>query len=358
MNTGGEAAEQIVRMSLEGLEVAAKISGAGAKNIAALLYAILKEETKTRGKARLSPLLRSGKELKVFTIKREDLKKFTKEAKKYGVLYRVLVDRQNKNPDAEVDIIARAEDAPKINRIVERFRLASVDAASIAPVTEKGGQEGSGQPEADVEMQKSAEKEELLDALMGKSEEAEESRPNPSEAEKELSPPSEPGSRPSGKSEEVDFGADTNKKEQSLVKEKKPPIKKAKPLGKEEKRSVTVREKKPSGKRKKSLTKEGKPSCSKRKHPMKEEKPSVREAIQNIQKNRQRQRADIPSVPSRRAASDQTMKSPSKRAASGQGKRSPGRQAVPNQTKRDQIKRTGRRQSPKGRKPGRTRGAR
>ena len=37
MNTGGEAAEQIVRMSLEGFEVAARITGAGAKNIAILL---------------------------------------------------------------------------------------------------------------------------------------------------------------------------------------------------------------------------------------------------------------------------------------------------------------------------------
>ena len=48
MNTGGEAAEQIVRMSLEGFEVAAKITGAGAKNIAILLYSILKEEKKTK----------------------------------------------------------------------------------------------------------------------------------------------------------------------------------------------------------------------------------------------------------------------------------------------------------------------
>ena len=38
MNTGGDAAEQIVRMSLEGFEVAAKLTGAGAKNIAVLLY--------------------------------------------------------------------------------------------------------------------------------------------------------------------------------------------------------------------------------------------------------------------------------------------------------------------------------
>lgn len=85
MNTGGEAAEQIVRMSLEGFEVAAKITGAGAKNIAILLYSILKEEKKTKGKARLTSMLRSGKELKVFTVKNGDLKKFTQEAKKYGV---------------------------------------------------------------------------------------------------------------------------------------------------------------------------------------------------------------------------------------------------------------------------------
>ena len=41
MNTSGEAAEQIVRMSLEGFEVAAKITGAGAKNIAVLLLSLI-----------------------------------------------------------------------------------------------------------------------------------------------------------------------------------------------------------------------------------------------------------------------------------------------------------------------------
>mgnify|MGYP003169449128 CR=1 FL=1 len=137
MNTGGEAAEQIVRMSLEGFEVAAKITGAGAKNIAILLYSILKEEKKTKGKARLTSMLRSGKELKVFTVKNGDLKKFTQEAKRYGVLYCVLADRKNKDPNAEVDVIARAEDASKISRIVERFNLASVDTASIVTEVEK-----------------------------------------------------------------------------------------------------------------------------------------------------------------------------------------------------------------------------
>ena len=48
MNTSGEAADQVVRMSMEVGEAALKISGAGAKQLAVLLYAILKEQKKTR----------------------------------------------------------------------------------------------------------------------------------------------------------------------------------------------------------------------------------------------------------------------------------------------------------------------
>lgn len=193
MNTSGEAAEQIVRMSLEGFEVAARITGAGAKNIAILLYSILKEEKKTKGKARLTNMLRSGKELKVFTVKNGDLKKFTQEAKKYGVLYCVLADRKNKDPNAEVDVIARAEDASKISRIAERFKLASESTASIVTEKEKAKDTKDGQPEPDIGVQEKAEKDKLLDALMGAPVQKEEHAPeNPSVAKTEKSPQSEP----------------------------------------------------------------------------------------------------------------------------------------------------------------------
>ena len=131
MNPGGDAAEQVVRLSLEGMEVAARITGNGAKNIGLLLYATLKQEQKTKGKARLTSMLKSGKELKVFTIRQEDLKKFSQEAKRYGVLYCVLKDRDNPDPNAAVDVIARAEDASKISRITERFELATVDQGTV-----------------------------------------------------------------------------------------------------------------------------------------------------------------------------------------------------------------------------------
>lgn len=131
MNYGGDAAEQVVRMSLEGVEVAARITGTGAKNIAILLAAVLKEEQKTKGKARLTNMLKSGKELKVYTIQNQDLKKFSEEAKRYGVLYCVLKDKNGKSDTAVVDVIARAEDASKIQRITERFQLATVDTATV-----------------------------------------------------------------------------------------------------------------------------------------------------------------------------------------------------------------------------------
>ena len=224
MNTGGEAAEQIVRMSLEGFEVAAKITGAGAKNIAILLYSILKEEKKTKGKARLTSMLRSGKELKVFTVKNADLRKFTQEAKKYGVLYCVLADRKNKDPNAEVDVIARAEDASKISRIVERFDLASVDTASIVTETEKSRDTKDGQPEPEIGVQEKAEKDKLLDALMGKPMQKEENAPNPSVAKTEKSPLSEPTSEQPRKSAE---GATMTKDEKPSVREELRKIKKS-----------------------------------------------------------------------------------------------------------------------------------
>ena len=74
MNNGGDAAEQIVRLSLEGFEVAAKLSGSAAKNIALLLVSVLKQEQKTKGKARLTNMIKSGKELKVFSIPNKDLR--------------------------------------------------------------------------------------------------------------------------------------------------------------------------------------------------------------------------------------------------------------------------------------------
>lgn len=133
MDNGGQTADQVVRMTLQGIEVAAKVSmkvgEETSKTLAATLYAILTDKKKVKGKTRLNSLLRSGKELKVYALRNEDLKTFCKEAKRYGVLYCAL--KEKGSSDGICDIMVRAEDASKISRIVDKFELATVDSKQI-----------------------------------------------------------------------------------------------------------------------------------------------------------------------------------------------------------------------------------
>ena len=110
MNTSGEAADQVVRMSLEVGEAALKISGTGAKHLAVMLYAVLKEKKKTKGRARLETLVKSGRPLTVFSVKESDLKQFVQEAKRYGVLY-CAVRNPKGSSDGLVDVIVKEEEA-------------------------------------------------------------------------------------------------------------------------------------------------------------------------------------------------------------------------------------------------------
>ena len=180
MSYSGDAAEQVVRLSLETGEVAVKLAGEGAKQLAILLYAILREQKKTKGKTRLTNMLRSGKELKVFAVKDSDLQLFCREAKKYGVLYCVLKDRDA--TDGLTDIMVRAEDASKINRIFERFNLATVDMAEVRREIEQSRQEQQNDaPEAPAaaELMTEQEVDDLLDAMLSPAPEQEGELPVP-----------------------------------------------------------------------------------------------------------------------------------------------------------------------------------
>ena len=132
MNQGGDAAEQIVRMTLNGTEVALKLTGKGVKYLAILLGRAIKKAfsgKKVKGKARLKSLIKNEKNLKIFGINDKDLKLFCKEAKRYGVLFSVIKDKKAK--DGMTDLLIRGEDAAKVNRIFERFKLTAVERADV-----------------------------------------------------------------------------------------------------------------------------------------------------------------------------------------------------------------------------------
>lgn len=183
-----DAAESIVRMSLNGLEVAAKISGSGAKNVVALIYTILKDKKMSKGKTNLANMLKTGKELKIFTVNKKDLKKFADEAKRYGILFSALVDKKSKGNDGVVDIMVKAEDAARINRIVTRYHLGSIDETTIRTEIAKDSKEV---PSKGIEVLSVEDK--LIDEILSKPVQKEENEvSNPDVAKMEKSPPSEP----------------------------------------------------------------------------------------------------------------------------------------------------------------------
>ena len=128
MNYGGDAADQIVRYSMEGMEHTLRISGSIAKNLAVLIVAVLKEQKKTRGKTSLLRMLKEQRAMKFFTIPHDRLREFAGEAKSRGLLYVVIRDK--KNPQFS-EIMVFADDAAKVNRVLDKTGNRACDRCRI-----------------------------------------------------------------------------------------------------------------------------------------------------------------------------------------------------------------------------------
>ena len=197
MSYSGDAAEQIVRMSLAGVDVAARITGTAAKEIALMLIAALRSQNSTlkpKGRARLISMLKSGKALEIFSVKESDLKKFQQGAKQYGIVYCVLRNTKN-SPDGLCDIMVKADDAPKISRLVERFKFATVDRAAleselVAEIAERATMAEQG---TEPDTPDAGDTERLLDELLG----GDEGRAEPQQADTSQTAPSLTGREPS-----------------------------------------------------------------------------------------------------------------------------------------------------------------
>ena len=172
MNTA-DPAQEVVSIYIEVLKEGFKITGVASKHTAVMLYTMMKDKKQTKGKTRLTNMLKTGKSLKIFTIKAEDLKKFSQEAKKYGVLYCALADKKNSKIDGLVDILVREEDASKVNRIAERFNFA--DVATIEKELELQKEKERKEPKQEKTKEKM-----IADALIEKPKQVENEIPIPS----------------------------------------------------------------------------------------------------------------------------------------------------------------------------------
>lgn len=203
MNTSGDAAESIVRLSMEGIETALRITGSGAKGLAMVIIALLQsnDSVRNKGRTRLKTMLKSGKPTAVFAVKNDDLEAFMASAKKYGILYAVVRDPGGMGQDV-TDVIVKSEDAGRVNRLVEKFDLNVKDIGAMvlerereallaAQSKEKGSNETLNPDEEAAYQKEEANAQALVDDLFGEATEHLEKESSPEAVVEDLFSPAE-----------------------------------------------------------------------------------------------------------------------------------------------------------------------
>ncbi len=146
MNSSGEVADLMVKEGIQITESSVKLMALGAKNLAAIIIALINED-KLQGKTSLKNLLKAEKPLCIMQIKEDNLKSFKSEAKKYGVLFTAVSDKTDDT--GLCDIIAKQEDVTKLNYIMEKLGYAT-------PVTENTPDKENAQVAQDTSQSKNS----------------------------------------------------------------------------------------------------------------------------------------------------------------------------------------------------------
>ena len=118
-DVSGEAADLVVKEAMEVTEGAIKLAGVGIKNIAAFLIAISNQNNKVVGKTTAKRLARDPAPAEVIHLKKEDIGRFKKLAKEYGVLYFIV--HKKGSTDGMTNVVSNANYASQLNAIMEEL---------------------------------------------------------------------------------------------------------------------------------------------------------------------------------------------------------------------------------------------
>lgn len=119
MDVSAEAADVVVRESLQATEAAAKLTLEGMKNVAALLLAIAKQDMKVVGETTAKRLAKDSAPAVVIPIKAEDRAKFQKLAKEFGVLY--FIAQKKGNDSGILNVVSNQNYAAQLNAVMEQL---------------------------------------------------------------------------------------------------------------------------------------------------------------------------------------------------------------------------------------------
>ena len=120
MDVSAEAADLVVKESIQAAESAVKLAGAGLKNVAALLLAISKQDYKVVGETNAKRLAQDPTPAVVVPLKRRDIDKFRGLAKEYGVLY--FMAQKKGNDSGYINVVSNQNYAPQLNAVMEAMQ--------------------------------------------------------------------------------------------------------------------------------------------------------------------------------------------------------------------------------------------
>ena len=120
MDVSAEAADLVVKEGIQATESAVKLAGAGLKNVAALLLALQRQDNKVVGKTSAKRLARDPAPAVVIPLKREDMGKFKKLAKEYGILY--FLAQKKGGSTGYVNIVSNQNYAAQLNAVMEAMQ--------------------------------------------------------------------------------------------------------------------------------------------------------------------------------------------------------------------------------------------
>ena len=135
MEVSGEAADLVMKEGVQISEEAIKLLARGAKNLAALLYALAKDQKKLYGKVNMNRLLSEQRPIEVLPLRTEDFDEFKRRAKKVGLLFSTILGKKGDEPYLE--ILTNIDHLSQANYILEQMGYQPKQLEDVQPKKEQ-----------------------------------------------------------------------------------------------------------------------------------------------------------------------------------------------------------------------------
>lgn len=122
MSQASDAADQVVRESIQITESSLRLLAGGSEKILQLLIALSKDKT-SKGYKSVERLARDRRPICVFQMHEDDIRRFNELAKSFNIAFAVAKEKEPRDHGGFCEVLAKVDDMHLVNRIMERMGL-------------------------------------------------------------------------------------------------------------------------------------------------------------------------------------------------------------------------------------------